>query len=112
MQNEAIELKANDAAASPNEPIVRLPLSAYDPNKRWHPQTVKVTVMQWEYKKELETLVKGNCLGFNIFDAAIESLMDDMPVDGRGTTYITLEDKAGNTLVCEASMTARIVRNP
>lgn len=54
-------------------------LSSYDPNITWAEHRVRVTLMQWGYKAVLETTVKGNCKGFEIFDSAIDGVYSELP---------------------------------
>ena len=76
-------------------------IKEYNPNNRWRPQTVKVTLMQWDYKKEFEVEVGGNCLGFEVFDSAVISVYEDLPVIAGDYAYVELINPDGNMLTCE-----------
>ena len=105
-ENEREEIETRGDAANPVNVLVRLPISEYDPNKRCNPQTVRVVVQQWEYSKVFEVEVGGNCLGFDIFDSAVETVMDDihltnMGEHANGIPYVELKNNDGDTLLCE-----------
>lgn len=74
-------------------------MSSYDPNKRWHPQTVVIRLQQWEYSKEMMVTIGGNCLGYEIFDAAVNKAIDGLEKYA-GVFFVVLEDDDGNTLTC------------
>lgn len=75
----------------------------YDPNKTWHPQTVRLTLAQWRYKKEIEITVGGNCFGFTVMESAVSSAFDHLDIRtafGREIAFVELVDDEGDTLLC------------
>lgn len=84
-------------------------LTKYDPNKRWHPQTVRLTFMVWEYRATMNVVVGGNCFGFTILATAARIAYDKLESrparDEYGDTVemarIILRSPAGEDLICE-----------
>lgn len=79
-------------------------LKNYDPNIAWAKQLVRVTLMQWDYRATVETVVGGNCQGFEIFECAIGNAYDGLPTrkyDGDEYPHVVLTRADGDTLECE-----------
>ena len=76
----------------------------YDPNMtssgRMAKQTVRLTFGCWDYRKTVETVVGGNCTGFNVIDTAVGRVYEELPEE-RGAVYIVLE-RGDDTLYCDA----------
>jgi len=74
----------------------------YDPNLttsgRMATQTIELTFQQWEYTATFTTTVGGNCRGYNIFDAAIDNVFEDL---GGEDGEMTLKKENGDTLAVE-----------
>jgi len=71
----------------------------YDPNRAYNMtiQKVKLVFGRHEYRKIVETIVGGNCLGFTVIEAAIENIYDDLETED-DIPKITLSTDDGNTL--------------
>ena len=54
----------------------------YDPNLTYcgrdATQTVRIVFGIWEYRKTIEVGVGGNCLGFDVIEAAIDAFYDKL----------------------------------
>ena len=78
-------------------------LTTYDPNhagslKTYH--VLEVTLLRWDYKRVLTVEVGGNCLGFEIFSAAISIIYDD-ELPCADPPYVELTNPDGDTLMVE-----------
>lgn len=69
----------------------------YDPNLtnsgRMAMQTVRLTFGIWEYRKEVEVTVGGNCTGLTVIDSAVESAynkLDRRGIFGCNDTYAVI----------------------
>ena len=50
----------------------------YDPNNGFGMHTVELVFQQWGYKYSIDVYVKGNCKGFSIIQAALDSFFDEL----------------------------------
>lgn len=70
-------------------------LMDYDPNLtnsgRMAKQTVKLTFGIWEYRKEMEVVVGGNCTGLTVIESAVERAYEQLERLG---TYLSDETYA------------------
>ena len=76
----------------------------YDPNLvscgRMASQTVRLTFGTWDYRAEKEAVIDGNCMGFDVIEAAMEAVYDNLPADKYGAKEILMKNDAGEELLC------------
>lgn len=74
---------------------------SYGNGERVH--TVRITLMQWSYSTVRGIEIGGNTLGFDILDAAIGSLAEEIALEVEGGKCLVLTNPAGDTLEMDAS---------
>lgn len=78
-------------------------LMNYDPNLvlcgRMAKQTVRLTFGNWQARCVKETVVSGNCTGFDVIEAAVENIYEELPTDKWGSKTIVMES-SDDTLEC------------
>jgi hypothetical protein len=75
-------------------------ITNYNPNIRWGKQHVEIVLMQWDYKKSFTVDIGGNCIGFDVIEAAVERIYDGLPSDELGP-FVILTNSAGDDLECQ-----------
>lgn len=80
----------------------------YDPNLtndgRMARQTVRLTFAQWEYSRDIVTVVLGNGTGLSVIEQAVDQVYDGLPThkpDDGNAPYLLLFDGGGNDLEIE-----------
>lgn len=63
-------------------------------------QTVRLTFGMWEYRKEEEVVVEGNCLGLEVIDSAVEAVYERLPEDRYGVKTLDMKNSEGALLQC------------
>jgi hypothetical protein len=58
-------------------------------------QTVRCVFGLFEYRRIIETTVRGNCLGLDIIQGAIEHIYEDLPLE-RESSFLILGDAQGD----------------
>lgn len=57
-------------------------------------------MVSWEYRKTIETVVSGNCQGFDVIETAIENIYDNLAENSDNEPEIILVNSAGDILNC------------
>ncbi|MFZ5739624.1 MAG: DUF5406 family protein [Pseudomonadota bacterium] len=80
---------------------VRPVIGAYSPNIRWGRQMVEVQLKQWDYAAEFIVGIGGNCIGFDVLEAAIGSVIDHLSegVDASQLLQVKLKNADGGELL-------------
>lgn len=63
-------------------------------------QTVRLTFGMWQYRKDIEVVVGGNCKGFSVIDSAIDTALEGLYGDNDYAS-IVLEHPTEGSLECE-----------
>lgn len=64
-------------------------------------QTVRLTFGMWEYRKEEEVVVEGNCLGLEVIDSAVEAVYERLPEDRHGMKSLDMTAPCEDVLQCD-----------
>lgn len=75
-------------------------IANHNPNNEYGSSIVEVVLKVWGYAKTISVPVRGNLRGFNVIEAAIERIYDDLSAAGDPPS-ITLVNDRGETLRCE-----------
>lgn len=70
-------------------------IASNNPNNAWGKHHVEIVLQCWRYTGTYVEQVGGNCLGFDLFDTAIENLYETLEGE------IILTNPEGDTLHCE-----------
>lgn len=83
------------------EGAMRPVIGAYSPNICWGRQMVEVQLRQWDYAAEFIVAIGGNCRGFDVLEAAIGSLIDQLSegLDASSRLQVKLKNANGEELL-------------
>lgn len=59
-----------------------------DPNLGWTKTRLAVTLMMWDYQTRVEVGVTGNVTGFDLFEAALANLGDEMAAGDEPVVFL------------------------
>lgn len=83
-----------------------MPVLNYDRNIRWAIQKVKITLGAGAYRAERIVEIGGNRKGCEIFDAAVEQLLDELRQEaepgleeGEADLMLLLKDESGDEIL-------------
>lgn len=83
----------------------------YDPNNRFGMHVVELVFQKWKYKYNVEVTVGGNCKGFSIFEASIDSFFDELHKTQGDYPVLYFTDDEGNSLEYDVDLEDEDLKN-